>query len=245
MESSQSVSYLVAFMAGVLSFLSPCVLPLIPGYVALLSGRSLEELTRGETPRAVMRDTVLRALLFGAGFTLVFTAMGASASAIGQLLSLYMSVFTKIAGILIILFGIHTTGLVQLRWLNYTRTMDTRHLTPGWVGAGLMGVAFAFGWTPCIGPILGSILAVAATQDTIGQGMSLLLVYSLGLGVPFVLTAVGMGTFIQWFARYRRFMRWGEIAAGILLILLGALVFTNQLTRLIQFVPATFFQFAT
>ena len=245
MDVAAPVPVVVAFVAGVLSFLSPCVLPLIPGYVAFLSGRSLEDLAGSAAPTgAVVRSTAARAIAFVLGFTCVFTLLGASASVLGAKLASAMPVLTKFAGALIILFGLHTTGLVPLPWLQYERRMHITRRPPGFVGAAIMGVAFAFGWTPCIGPILASILALAATQETVHRGMGLLLIYSLGLAVPFLLTAMGVGAFLKFFARYKPFLRAGEIVAGGLLIVLGGLVFTNRLTALIRFMPASFMRFA-
>ena len=242
--AAEPVSYLVAFTAGVLSFLSPCVLPLIPGYIAFISGRSLEELTDEATRAAILGSRVLRALAFGAGFTVVFTVLGASASVLGQFVGRTAPVLSKVAGVVLVLLGLHTTGWLKIPWLNYERRLQTRQRTPSLLGAGVVGMAFAFGWTPCIGPILAGILALAAAQTTVLRGVALLLVYSLGLGVPFLLTALGLGAFLKWFARYKRFIRWGELAAGILLIILGILMATNHLTALLQFVPTSFFQFA-
>ena len=244
MTDAQPVSYAVAFTAGVLSFLSPCVLPLIPGYIAFLSGRSLDDLTGDQPSRALLWSTSVRALLFVAGFTLVFTALGASASAIGQLLSTASTMLSKIAGVVIVIFGLQTMGVLRIPWLGVTRQLNATRTAPGLWGALLVGMAFAFAWTPCIGPILASILALAATEDTVRRGILLLLVYSFGLGVPFLLTAVGLGTFLKFFARYKRFIQWGERGAGLLLVVLGLLVFSNRLNMLLKFVPATFSRFA-
>jgi cytochrome c-type biogenesis protein len=241
--AAEHISYLVALMAGVLSFLSPCVLPLVPGYIAFLSGRSLEELLSGSAVRAIFRATLTRAGIFCLGFTTIFTLMGASASAIGHALSSSLGLWTKVAGAIIVVFGVHMTGVVQIPWLNYQKSFDTRRIAPGMIGAALMGAAFAFGWTPCIGPILAGILTMAATQETVYHGMSLLFVYSLGLGIPFMLTALGIGTFVKFFAAYKRYLRWGEIVSGVLLVILGSLVFTNRLTILLQWVPSVFYQF--
>ncbi|MBI4376017.1 MAG: cytochrome c biogenesis protein CcdA [Elusimicrobia bacterium] len=233
-----------AFVAGVASFLSPCVLPLVPGYISFISGLSLEELSQGHDRRAVMRQAGVGSVFFVLGFTLVFTALGASASAIGSFLAQHLSMISRFAGALIMLFGLHISGILPIKWLYYEKRLSASAVKPSAGGAFLMGLAFAFGWTPCIGPILASILALAATQETVRQGMTLLAIYSLGLGIPFILTALAINGFLQFFARYKRYIRWGEIGAGVLLIVIGALVFTNRLTLLVQLLPRSLYQFA-
>jgi len=239
-----SVGFGAAFVAGLASFLSPCVLPLVPGYISYLSGMSLEDFSRGAARREVARDAGLGSLFFVLGFSLVFTALGASASAIGHLLAANMHWLTRAAGLLIVAFGVHTSGLFTIKWLYYERRYSTSGFGPGFVGAFLMGLAFAFGWTPCIGPILASILAVAATQQTVRQGMLLLVVYSLGLGVPFIVTGFGLNTFLAFFARYKRHIVWGERVTGVLLIAIGLLVFFGRLTMIIRYLPQSLFRFA-
>lgn len=233
-----------AFAAGVVSFLSPCVLPLVPGYISFVSGLSLEELARGAKRPQVFLRAGLGSLCFVLGFSLVFTALGASASAAGRLLAAHMGLLSRLAGAVIVVFGLHTSGLLTIRWLYYEKRVSAARVPPGYFGAFVMGLAFAFGWTPCIGPILASILALAATQETVGRGMTLLLVYSLGLGLPFLVTGFFVEAFLQLFARFKRYIRAGEIAAGILLIAVGLLVFTNKLTLLIQLLPRSFYRFA-
>jgi len=173
-----------------------------------------------------------------------FAVRALARSVVGQWLAQSHPWLSKIAGILIIVFGVHLTGLVRIPFLTYTRQFQTHRLSSGLGGALLLGMAFAFGWTPCIGPILASILTLAATQDTIWHGVELLLIYSLGLGVPFVLVAAALGPCLRWLAHYKRFVRAGEIAAGLLLITVGSLIATNRLTGLLRFIPETFFQFA-
>lgn len=226
-----------AFLAGLASFLSPCVLPLVPGYISFMSGLSLDELSRSDARPATSRRASLVSLCFVLGFSLVFTALGASASLIGRLLAQHMDLLAKVAGALIIIFGLHTAGLVPIKWLYYQKRADTSRLPPGLAGAFIMGVAFAFGWTPCIGPILAAILALAATQESVKQGMALLFVYSLGLGVPFLLTGLGLNVFLRFFARYKRFLRYCELAAGIMLAVMGLLVMTNHMPWLLRLLP--------
>ncbi len=236
-----SIGLSAAFLAGVASFLSPCVLPLIPGYISLISGISLDELSAGDTAPQAARKTALAALCFILGFTVVFTALGASASLIGELLGRHMGLLCKLAGALIILFGLHMSGLLPIRWLYYTKRADASRVAPGPIGAFLMGLAFAFGWTPCIGPILASILALAATQETIAQGIGLLFIYSMGLGIPFLVAALALNAFLRFFARFKRFLHWGEIAAGFLLVIFGVLVMTNHLFWLMRLLPPSFY----
>ncbi|MFI5362187.1 MAG: cytochrome c biogenesis CcdA family protein [Elusimicrobiota bacterium] len=232
-----SVGYGASFAAGLFSFLSPCVLPLVPGYVSFMSGLSLEELSSGAKPGAALRHAGWESLFFVLGFALVFTALGATASAAGAFLTAHLPVVTKIAGAIIVVFGAHMTGLITIPLLYTHKRADTAGFAPGYAGSFLMGLAFACGWTPCIGPILSGILALAATRETVGAGMRLLFVYSLGLGVPFILTGFAVGGFLRFFARYKRYIRAGEVLAGALLILIGVLIFADRLTWLIRFVP--------
>jgi cytochrome c-type biogenesis protein len=239
-----SVSVTAAFLAGLASFLSPCVLPLVPGYISFMSGLSLEELSSGQAGPGATRRTALAALFFVLGFSAVFTALGASASFVGQLLATHLALLSKVAGVLVIVFGLHITGLVPIKWLYYTKRADTSKVGPGLLGSFVMGLAFAFGWTPCIGPILAGILALAATQESVAKGVGLLFVYSMGLGVPFILTGLGLNAFLRFFARYKRFIRWGEIGAGVLLMAIGLLVLSNRLTWLMRLLPSSFYRFS-
>lgn len=240
----EQVSFWTSFAAGIVSFLSPCVLPLVPGYISFISGISLEELSRGLERKEAIQKAGMGSILFVLGFSFIFTLMGASASALGQFLAEYIWVISKIAGILIIFFGLHTMGILPINWLFYEKRFNTQKVSPGLAGSFVMGLAFAFGWTPCIGPILAGILALAATQESVRQGTFLLFVYSMGVGIPFILTGFGTHLFLQFFSRYKRFIRWGEIFAGILLVFVGGLIFTNKLTMLIQFMPDWLFKFA-
>ena len=191
-----------------------------------------------------MKRAGLGSIAFVIGFAFVFISLGASATVAGKFLARYSYIISKIAGALIVLFGLHTTGLLPLRWLYYEKRFRASTLNPGFFSAFVMGLAFAFGWTPCIGPILAGILGLASTQETVFQGMLLLSVYSLGLGIPFIITGFAIELFLQFFNRYKKFIRWGEIAAGVLLIFVGVLNLTNRLTALIGYVPKSFFKFA-
>jgi cytochrome c-type biogenesis protein len=239
-----SVSVGAAFLAGLASFLSPCVLPLVPGYISFMSGLSLEELASDQAGPAATRRAALAALFFVLGLSMVFTALGASASFVGQLLAAHLALLSKLAGVLVIVFGLHISGLVPIKWLYYTKRANTAKVAPGLLGSFVMGLAFAFGWTPCIGPILAGILALAATQQSVAQGVGLLFVYSMGLGVPFILTGLGLNVFLGLFARYKRFIRWGEVAAGVLLIGIGVLVLSNRLSWLMRLLPSSFYKFS-
>ena len=241
---SHSLNIWTAFAAGILSFLSPCILPLVPGYISFLSGLSLQELTQGSDSRATLRKSFFGSLLFVAGFSLVFTLLGASASVIGNFLLEHIRVLSKAAGIVIFLFGLHMTGALPIRFLYGEKRFQTSSLDPGYFSAFVVGLAFAFGWTPCIGPFLAGILTLAAAEETVGKGMFLLFVYSMGLGIPFILTGLGINTFLRFFNRYKRFIRWGEILGGVLLMAVGILIFTNRLTVLVRLFPSSFLQFS-
>jgi cytochrome c-type biogenesis protein len=245
----ENVTLFWAFGAGLLSFISPCVLPLIPGYLSYVSGLSLDEMrgpaagvvTSGggvavaaTASPAVRRQVVVASLAFILGFSLVFVALGASASVIGQFLMSRLTILGKIAGAVIIVFGLHTMGVLRIEWLYQEKRIHTTNRPAGLFGATLVGMAFAFGWTPCIGPILAGILAIAAAQDTVGAGVRLLAAYSLGLGVPFLATALAINRFFAAFAAIRRHYHKIEVVSGALLIVIGVLIFTNQFTIIAQ-----------
>jgi cytochrome c-type biogenesis protein len=230
----ESVSLATAFIAGVLSFISPCVLPLVPGYLSFISGLSLEEMRGTGDSRRSRRHVFVASLAFVLGFSVVFIALGASASAVGQFLMARLSLIGKIAGVVLVLFGLHTMGLLQIRWLYQEKRVQADRKPAGPLGAFFVGLAFAFGWTPCIGPILAAILAVAAAQDTIAQGVLLLAVYSAGLGIPFLLTSLAVNQFFAAFAKIRRYYKAIEVTAGALMVAVGVLIFTNRFTLIAQ-----------
>jgi cytochrome c-type biogenesis protein len=273
------VSLAGAFLAGLVSFLSPCVLPLVPGYISMLSGIGMEQLRKGDVPTSGLFSS---ALAFVAGFSVVFISFGASASAVGSFLLKNRAVLAPVAGALILLFGLHLVGaLIKLnlrvgiilgvilvalgiaallrhtplfgglgaahffslsiigffgptlaRWLNRDVHLRTKAAQPGIWSGFLLGFAFAFGWTPCIGPILATVLALAAASDTIARGVLLLAVYSAGLAIPFLLTALGIGKFMVFYKNFRRYLHAVEIFSGALLLFVGGLVFVNKLTWL-------------
>jgi cytochrome c-type biogenesis protein len=274
------VGIVAAFVAGVVSFLSPCVLPLVPGYVSMLSGIGVEQLKQGQAPRGSL---LVSATAFVVGFSIVFIAFGASASAVGSFLVRHKTLLTPLAGALVILFGLHLVGwlakiparvsyiaggvllLAAAAWmfspaefsagrmkpvhpaalamvgllgpplaklLNRDVHLQNVGGRPGIIGGFLLGFAFAFGWTPCIGPILASVLALAATQETIGQGIFLLAVYSAGLAIPFLMTALGISGFLRFYQNFRKHLHRVEVGSGALLLFIGGLIFFDRLTWL-------------
>lgn len=239
MESGTSIGILVAFLAGLLSFLSPCVLPLVPSYVSFVTGLGMEELEQGGSD--VKRVTLVHSLLFVAGFTLIFLLMGASATYVGQLLRAYQDIIARIGGLIIMLFGIYLLGVIPIAALSREKRFQFQRKPVGYAGTVGVGVAFGAGWVPCIGPILGAILTLAATRANVAEGMGLLGVYSAGLAIPFVLSALALTAFLSWFQKFRRYLRYVEWVAGVLLIFVGLLLLTGKFTLLAgwlaQFTP--------
>jgi cytochrome c-type biogenesis protein len=219
---------IAAFLAGLVSFLSPCVLPLVPGYVSLISGVGVEQLKAQESH--LLRKVMLNSVAFILGFSVVFITLGAVATEVSQMLSRYRSTLAQIAGVVIILFGLHLTGVFKIKAL-YTdaRLHSVKGSSTAW-GAFVIGFAFAFGWTPCVGPVLTVILTFAAAQDSITKGIALLAIYSLGLAVPFLLTALLLERFLKFYSRFRVHMHAIEVASGALLIALGVLLVFGRFT---------------
>ena len=224
------VTLFAAFIAGLVSFLSPCVLPLVPPYLVFMAGTSLERLADSETDRQVKRETVTAAALFVAGFATVFVALGASASAIGALIQAYSAPLAILAGIVIIVMGLHFLGLTPIAWLHRQKRLEVTKPVGLW-GAYVIGLAFAFGWTPCIGPILAAILAVAASEQTVAKGALLLAIYSLGLGIPFIVAAFAIEPFAAFLARFKKHLHRVEQAMGALLVLTGIAFLTGSLNQ--------------
>ena len=220
------LTFAVAFTAGLLSFLSPCVLPLIPSYVGFITGLTLEELD-------VRRGTALvHALWFVAGFSLIFVALGATASALGVLLLQSQVWLARVGGVVVVLFGLYLLGALRPGFLMRERKLQLARKPLGYLGSTFVGMTFGAAWTPCIGPILGAILTLAAAQASVAHGSVLLAVYSLGLAIPFVATALLLDRFLVWFQRFRPYLVWVERITGILLILLGVLLLTDRFTMI-------------
>jgi cytochrome c-type biogenesis protein len=233
---TNQVTYVAALVAGFLSFISPCVLPLIPGYISFVSGASLEEMRGGgANPATSRRQVLLTSMAFVLGFSLVFIALGASASAIGKFVLRNLPLLGKIAGAVIIVFGLHTMGVFRLQFLELEKRAHTQTKPAGLLGAMFVGVAFAFGWTPCIGPILAGILAVAGSRDSVREGVLLLAVYSLGLAIPFLLTSLAIDRFFALTSKIKRHYHTIEVVSGGLLVAIGLLIFTGQLTLITTF----------
>ncbi len=217
-----------AFFAGLVSFLSPCVLPLVPGYVSLISGVGVEEL---KAPQAhLMRRVMVNSIGFILGFSVIFVTEGLAATSLGSALGMYKHTLARVAGVLIIIFGLHLTGIFKIKALYTDARLHSVKGSSTLIGAFVIGFAFAFGWTPCLGPILTAILTVASEQDTVAKGGILLAVYSLGLAVPFLLTSLLMERFLKFYSRFRSHMHALEVASGALMIVLGVLLVMGRLT---------------
>lgn len=217
----ESLTYPAAFIAGLLSFFSPCILPLLPAYFSFISGYSLEELTASQQSGRLRRRVVICTLAFGLGFSLVFVLLGASASFLGSLVIRYNHVIRIVGGILIIIFGIHLTGWFRIPFLELDKRVHLQTKPAHFLGTVLIGMAFGAGWSPCIGPMLGSILIVAGSQETVYQGVLLLTVYSAGLWIPFLLMSVFINLLLVFLQKARRVLQFVNVAAGVLLIALG------------------------
>jgi cytochrome c-type biogenesis protein len=228
-----------ALLAGLVSFLSPCVLPLVPPYLVYLAGTSLERLADAKAPPRVRRETLVAALLFVAGFSTVFVALGAGASAIGALLRFYSNEIAILAGVVIVVMGLHFLGITPIRLLQREKRMEIPKPVGLW-GAYVMGLAFAFGWTPCIGPILAAILSIAAAEATVAKGAGLLAVYSAGLGIPFLIAAFMVEQFSSLFSRMKRHLATVERAMGVLMIITGIGFLTGTVSNVSVWLLETF-----
>lgn len=223
-----SVSFPAAFFFGLLSFFSPCVLPLVPAYLSYMSGASIEELSSARG-RVAIKRTGLKSVLFVLGFSTVFIALGATATSVGQMLNDKLDLFMKIGGVVLVVFGLHMAGLFKIKALYSEKRFHMRMGQVSGLGAFLIGVTFAFGWTPCIGPTLAAILALAADGQTVMRGVGLLAVYSLGLGIPFLAAGFATGTVLKALVRFRRHFRTVEIVSGAMIVVVGVLIFTGKM----------------
>jgi cytochrome c-type biogenesis protein len=234
-QSLTQISLIAAFSAGLLSFVSPCVLPLVPSYISYITGLSIEQLTDAHARSQFKRAIVVNALLFIAGFSAVFIAFGASASFIGQMLITYQDHIRRIGGVLIVIFGLYLLGILNINFLQMEHRFQFRNRPVGYLGSFLIGIAFAAGWTPCVGPVLGTILLYASTTDSLLNGVLLLTSYSLGLGLPLFLTALGVDRFLAYFKQARAYL-WGvSTVSGVVLVIVGVMIYANTLTMITSF----------
>ena len=224
------LNLIIAFGAGLISFLSPCVLPLIPGYISYISGESLGDIVEKQ------KKILLKTILFSLGFSLVFISFGATASFVGNLLLEYSNSLRIVAGLVIIIFSLQLIGILNLNFLNKEKRIYTKNYSNNLFFPLMVGAAFGFGWTPCIGPVLGSILALAATESSIGKGILLLSFYSLGLAIPFVLSGYGISKFLEFSKNFRKNIRVVSILGGAILLITGILILTNKLQALGYFI---------
>ena len=230
-----NVSVFAAFFAGIVSFLSPSVLPLVPGDLTIISGSSHYQLKSNQKDAALFRTVLLNSIMFIIGFSITFILLGATATWVGQFLLSRTRLLGQLAGLILIVFGIHLTGIFKINFLYKDKRLHNVQKPRGSIGALVIGFAFAFGWTPCIGPILAGILAVASTRETVTQGMFLLAVYSAGLGIPFLLTSLALNKFLSFYGRFKRHFRAVEVVSGALVIVVGLLIMTNSLTGLARY----------
>ena len=236
LESLNQISLFAAFSAGLLSFVSPCVLPLVPSYLSYITGLSVEKLADVDAREQFRRTIIFNSLLFIAGFSSVFIAFGASASLVGQLLYEYQDIIRKVGGVLIILFGLYLLGLFKAQFLMTEHRLISFESRPvGYIGSFLIGTAFAAGWTPCVGPVLGAILAYASTTDSMKDGVILLTTYSAGLGLPFFLTALGVDRFLNYFKQLRVYLGGVSMVSGGVLILVGVMLYADSLVVFTSF----------
>ncbi|MCL4558068.1 MAG: cytochrome c biogenesis protein CcdA [Deltaproteobacteria bacterium] len=234
MPEANNVSIFIAFVGGLLSFVSPCVLPLIPSYITFITGLSFEDF-KEENRAAVRKLTIVHSLIFILGFSIVFVALGASATAIGNIFDRYKEAIRIVGGIVVIVFGIHITGLINLKFLESEKKVHIRNKPAGYIGTLLVGITFGAGWTPCIGPILGSILYIAINMKTVYSGVLLLTAYSLGLGVPFFLSSLAINSFLAYFKKFRKYIKAVTVVSGVFLVIIGLLLVSNHFTTIVNY----------
>jgi cytochrome c-type biogenesis protein len=236
MDLSQGLTLyilLYAVVMGVISFASPCILPLIPSYVSYITGISYDELVNRESRKKNMQNTLFHSLVFVAGFSIIFVLLGATASLAGSILSQYLNVIRIVGGVLIIIMGVFVMDVINIPFLQREAKLHLKTRPAGYIGTLLVGMVFGAGWTPCTGPFLGSVLALAMTSDTLGSGMTLLMLYSLGLGIPFILSAIAISAFLSSFSRLQKHFKAIKIISGIILIIMGVLLLLDKMTILI------------
>lgn len=233
----KDVSFPLAFFAGVLSFLSPCVMPLIPSYISYITGLSFKDLTESPERTRIRKVTFLNSLAFVGGFTSIFVLLGASSTGIGRLFIQYRDIIRITGGVLIVIFGLFVAGILNLNFLMREKRLEFKNRPAGLIGSFLMGITFGAGWTPCIGPILGSILIYASTKESVIYGMGLLGAYSLGLGFPFVLSALAINSFLSYMKKIHRYVRYVMIISGLILIAFGIMLITNSIGFITQYMP--------
>tara|TARA_Y100000739_G_C20549572_1_gene437561 strand:- start:14 stop:751 length:738 start_codon:yes stop_codon:yes gene_type:complete len=235
------ITFFGAFVAGLLSFASPCVLPLIPAYISFLGGASLSQLTEKDNiDTATQRRVFYSACSFVLGFSTIFISLGATATAISALIAQHSLLLSQIAGTIIVIFGLHYMGLFRIGFLNFEKRFHLENKPTGLFGSYILGLAFAFGWTPCVGPILASVLMVAASGDSISYGISLLTIYAAGLGIPFLIAAFAVRPFMAFIARFKKQMRKIELTIGSLLVITGIAIFTGDLAEVSNWLIDTF-----
>ena len=229
---THNITFFFAFSAGFLSFVSPCVLPLIPSYVSYITGISFEDLVEGGDDKNFTKVTLYNSLAFILGFTIVFVSLGASSSYFGSLLRDYQELIMRVGGILVIVFGLFIMGVLKLDFMNRDKKFHLQEKPAGYLGSVFVGIVFAAGWTPCIGPLLGSILSIATSEGSVLFGVELLLVYSIGLGIPFLITSLALNTFLHHMPKVTKHMRVITTISGLILIVIGLLLVTDRFTEL-------------
>ena len=235
------ITFFGAFVAGLLSFVSPCVLPLIPAYISFLGGASLGQLTEeGGVDSATQRRVFYSAFAFVLGFSTIFISLGATATALSTLIAQHSLLLSQIAGTILVIFGLHYMGVFRIGFLNFEKRFHLENKPAGLIGSYILGLAFAFGWTPCVGPILASVLMVAASGDSTSYGISLLTVYAAGLGIPFLIAAFAVKPFMAFISRFKKQMRKIEITISVLLIITGIAIFTGDLAEVANWLLNTF-----
>lgn len=238
MTTNNEVSIIISFVAGVLTFLSPCVLPLFPSYITYITGRSFEDIKVLGSSSNIRKVTALHSLFFILGFSIVFMLLGITFAYLGSFFGIRKSWLEKIGGLLIILFGLHISGVLKLGFLNREKVLNFNRKRVGYFGSLLVGMAFSVGWTPCVGPILSSILIYASTLDSLPRAIVLLCFYSMGLGIPFFVASLAVNQFLFIFNRFKAFMKFIPIITGIFLVIIGALLFSGQFSRLSGIIAA-------